>query len=58
MNTRETRRRERLREILKNLKSVEDRVIDKKKLIYHIMFQYGITRRTAKEYIDVVMANL
>ena len=57
MNQRELARKKRVNSILEILKQAkaEDREIDYRKLRFEIMFEYGCTSRTAKEYIDTAM---
>ena len=58
MNKREAQRKLRIQEVLNTLKAAKDSVVDFKKLRYMLMYEYGCSGRTAKEYIDVAKSQI
>ena len=52
MNKREFERKKRIERVIATIKATKDKVIDFKKLKFQIMFEYGCSDRTAREYID------
>jgi len=60
MNTKEIARKERVQTILNSIKKAQTdgRIIDFKKLIAVTMFDFGVARRTAIEYIDAAKSQI
>lgn len=55
MNIRELERKNRIKEIINILKEIDSKdnvILNYEKFILEIMFKYGTSRRTAKEYIE------
>ena len=58
MNKREIDRKSRIEELIVVLKENEDSVVNFRKLTYEVMFKYGITKRLAREYLEVAKSQL
>ena len=55
MNIRETQRASRISTIKKSLETAKEqgRRVDETKLVKEIMLQFGVTKRTAEEYVEI-----
>lgn len=55
MNKREFQRKQRIEKIITTLTTVKEqnKIYDKEKLLIHLMYEFGCSRRVAKEYLMI-----